>query len=155
MALSFTTQPVDTQVTFESITGALTVVAAGAETLTYQWYEAVSKTSVVGATLIAGATTDSFTIPTDLVTGDHFYFCRVSASEENAVDSYIATVQVVGSLPEVPKYVTGAWCHDFIEDCSQEVQERFTDLQAQTGITIGNNSNTLRSAQIELFMSAI
>ena len=59
------------------------------------------------------------------------------------------------ALPTKPKYITGAYANDYIEACSEEVQERFLSLKAQRGITIPDDNKVLRSEQLRLFMDAI
>jgi hypothetical protein len=59
------------------------------------------------------------------------------------------------SLPKIPEYITGKFAHEYIAACSEEIQERFEDLQTIRGITIPNNDNVLFSEQVKLFMDAI
>ncbi|MCB0110237.1 MAG: SMP-30/gluconolactonase/LRE family protein, partial [Caldilineaceae bacterium] len=81
-----TTQPQDTTI-FSGETAVLTV-AAGGESLSYQWYQGAGGDI---ATPISGATGDSFTTPA--LTGDASYWVRVS-NAAGSVDSATATVTV-------------------------------------------------------------
>ena len=59
------------------------------------------------------------------------------------------------ALPALPEYITGAYAHEYIAACSEEVKARFEELQTLRGITIPNNANVLCSNQLKLFMDAI
>lgn len=59
------------------------------------------------------------------------------------------------TFPTLPKYITGAYATAYIAACNTEVQNRFTALQKQRGITIPNNTKVLCSEQLRLFMDAI
>jgi len=95
--ITITTQPaVSTNVTVGNITGSLTVqanVTQGA-TLNYQWYSNTTN-STTGGTVISGATNASFTIPTDLMAGTHYFFCEISAEGAFSLRSDVATVSVL------------------------------------------------------------
>lgn len=72
----------------------LTVAASASVTgsaPTYQWYSCTG-VDKSGASEISGETDSSFTVPTDLSAGDHYYFCRVSADGAAAVDSNVVKV---------------------------------------------------------------
>ena len=59
------------------------------------------------------------------------------------------------AFPSLPEYITGAYANGYIAACSQEVKNRFADLQKLRGITIPNDSKVLRTEQLRLFMDAI
>ena len=95
--ISITTQPVaSTSVTQGSITGSLSVTASvtGGATLSYQWYSNTTNSNT-GGTLISGATSASYTIPTNLTAGTYRYYVVVSATGGAvSVPSSVATVTV-------------------------------------------------------------
>jgi hypothetical protein len=90
--ITITTQPSrDAGVTHGQITAAdtLSVTASvnPAATLTYQWYSSGNTDTNTGGTLIAGATSSVFQIPTDITAtapSQYFYYCVVSSA--GAVD---------------------------------------------------------------------
>ena len=59
------------------------------------------------------------------------------------------------AFPTLPEYITGEYAHSYVAACTEEVQNRFEELQKKRGITIPNDSTILRTAQVELFMEAI
>ena len=59
------------------------------------------------------------------------------------------------AFPTLPEYITGAYAHEYIAGCNEEVQQRFAYLQKLRGITIPNDLKVLRSEQLKLFMDAI
>lgn len=89
------TQPKDaTTVTEGSITGTLTVAGQsedGAE-VTYQWYSCNKDGG--NSVKVAGATNASFSIPTDLVAGEYYFFATVTANGLAEANSNIAKVTV-------------------------------------------------------------
>ena len=93
--ISITAQPISTTVTRGSISGGLSVSASVTEgaALTYQWYRS-STNSNTGGTEINGATSASFTIPSDLSVGTYYYYCVVSAVGAASVSSNAATITV-------------------------------------------------------------
>lgn len=148
MAIVITSQPTDTIVVEGVITATLAVVASGATS--YQWRQAKSSVSTADATVLVGETGSEMVIPADLPVGTYYYFCSVS-DDTDTVNTAIATVTV----SDFPEYITGSFVLDYIDKCSEEVQNRFQELQTLRGITILNNNNALRTAQIELFMEAL
>jgi len=83
-----------TNVVFGDIRGSLNVTAnvTGGAELSYQWF---STTNInVGGTEIIGATEASFTIPTGLEKGRHYFFVEVSATDAVPEVSNVATVIV-------------------------------------------------------------
>lgn len=148
MAVVITRQPSNESVVAGAISSTLSVVATGATS--YQWKQAKDATTVEGATVVAGQNTNTMTIPAGLSVGTYYFFCAVS-DEATTVNSNIAIVTVV----DFPEYITGAFVHAYMKKCSKEAQERFKQLQILRGITIPDDDNVLRTAQVELFMEAI
>ncbi len=93
--ITISSQPQSVTVTEGAITGSLSVTASVTEgaALSYQWYSNTSASSS-GGTVVSGATSASFTIPTELAVGTHHYFCEVTAPKATAVRSSAATVTV-------------------------------------------------------------
>ena len=95
------TQPQNRTFTVGSISGALTVEAAGtsADTTAYQWWEC-NDANKAGATNLSGALSNSFAVPTDLAVGTHYYYCVVTrGSIDTASDVAVVTVNPVPSGP--------------------------------------------------------
>ena len=91
--VNITSQPANKSVTEGSISGSISVTANSTGTLTYQWYSC-SDESGNDAVKIAGATSASLTIPTDLEAGKYFYFVKVILNGMAGINSKIATVTV-------------------------------------------------------------
>ena len=91
--VNITSQPTNKSVTEGSISGSVSVTANSTGTLTYQWYSC-SDESGNDAVKIAGATSASMTIPTDLEAGKYFYFVKVILNGMAGINSKIATVTV-------------------------------------------------------------
>ena len=91
--VNITSQPANKSVTEGSISGSISVTANSTGTLTYQWYSC-SDESGNDAVKIAGATSASMTIPTDLEAGKYFYFVKVILNGMAGINSNIATVTV-------------------------------------------------------------
>ena len=93
--IDITTQPADTAVTEDSVTGSLTCAAAVSDNSApdYAWYSCddLNKTN---AAAISGATGAGFSLPTSLTAGTYYYFCRVSADGAADADSNVAKVTV-------------------------------------------------------------
>ena len=89
----------NTTVAQGAITGSLSVAAttSNSVTPTYQWYSNTTN-SITGGSIITGATSASYTIPTTLTTdvqsGIYYYFCVVSTQGATSVYSSVATVTV-------------------------------------------------------------
>gem|GEM_PF-2190189 len=102
--ITISTHPVNSSVTEGAITGNLSVTASltGGATLTYQWYSNTSNSNT-GGTVIGGATTANFTIPTTLTAAGspYYYFCEVGATGATSVRSNAATVTVNAAAPEI------------------------------------------------------
>jgi phi13 family phage major tail protein len=94
--ITITTQPAAlTEVTSGSIAGNLSVVAESntSDPITYLWYENTIESST-GGTLINGETSASLDIPTDLTSGNYYYYCVLSLSGASDVTTTVATVSV-------------------------------------------------------------
>ena len=132
------------------VQGTLSVEATGVQS--YQWKKAKSATSTSGATVVSGATSKEFTIPKD-ITNTTCYFCTLTAegASSETVNTDIATVSVVDD----PVYITGKYVNAYIAGCSEEIQNRFSEMKALSGIEIPDTTNVLRTAQIELVMSVL
>ena len=93
--ITITAQPEPVSVTQGSITGSLTVAASVTPTgnVSYQWYRNDTDNNDDG-TIITGATSASFTIPTTLTEGIYYYFCEISAEGAVSVRSYAVAVMV-------------------------------------------------------------
>jgi len=91
---TITAQPAAATIEFSGfINGSLSVGAsAGGQALSYQWFSNTANSNV-GGTPIAGATGESFSIPTNLTSGEHFFFIEVRAGGA-AVRSNVAIVRV-------------------------------------------------------------
>ena len=93
---TITAQPAAATIEFTGfINGNLSVGAnvAGGQSLSYQWFRNTANSNV-GGTPIAGATGESFPIPTNLTAGEHFFFIEVRASGGSTVRSNVAIVRV-------------------------------------------------------------
>ncbi len=88
-----TSQPSNKTVTEGSISGSLSVAGKSNGDLSYQWYECSDETGA-NARKIAGATSATFTIPTDLEAGKYYYFAKVFVNGTASVNSAVATVTV-------------------------------------------------------------
>ena len=76
--------------------GTLTVLAsANNAQVVYQWYSC-TENDKSGAQPIPGATQNTYTIPTGLTIGEHYYFCRISAEGAASVDSRVVNVSIEG-----------------------------------------------------------
>jgi uncharacterized protein YodC (DUF2158 family) len=87
---NITNQPSDIVITVDE-TAELSVTASVSEgTLSYQWYESTSKTNSDG-TLIPGATSAIFSLPTD-TTGVRYYYCVITNTDATATGNQAATI---------------------------------------------------------------
>lgn len=93
--VSITAQPTDVTAVEGSIEETLSVTATtdSGSSLTYQWYKAESATGK-NASRIIGAVASSYTLPTELNIGRHYYFCKITADGSNTVKTAVATVTV-------------------------------------------------------------
>jgi len=98
--ITINTQPTTPiNVTAGSITSNLSVSAnvTHSATLSYQWYSSTTNSNT-GGTVISGATSASFAIPTTLTVGTHYYFVEVNATGGAVpVRSNVSTVNVSAS----------------------------------------------------------
>lgn len=92
-AVNITAQPASVSKTEGSVTGSLSVTASSDGMLTYQWYEAEDADGN-GAVKIAGATSASMTIPTDLTAGTYYYFVKITVDGLASTRSDVAVVTV-------------------------------------------------------------
>ncbi len=94
-AINITAQPAAKNVTEGSITEKLSVTAttASGSSLTYQWYSAADA-SKNGSVKVAGATSNQYTLPTDLAKGTYYYFVRITVDGIGNTDSAVAKVTV-------------------------------------------------------------
>ena len=105
--ITITSQPaVNTTVTAGNISVSLSVGASVTQgaTLNYQWYSNITNNNT-GGTSISGATSSSFTIPTNLTAGTYYYYCVVSATGAASVPSSVARV-TVNDAPIVTPVIT-------------------------------------------------
>ena len=96
---TITTQPTSTTLAYGSsitLSVAATAATGASYGLSYQWYEVVDSSD----TLIEGATSASYAIPTDLSAGTHYFKCVVTATRTDngqsaSKTSDVATVAVM------------------------------------------------------------
>ncbi len=91
--VAITAQPADKTVTEGSISGSVSVTATSTGALSYQWYSCKDETGAE-AVKIAGATSASLTIPTDLEAGMYYFFVKVTVNSVAGINSNIAVVTV-------------------------------------------------------------
>ena len=99
--ISINSQPSEIiNVTEGNISGNLSVSASvtGGAALNYQWYSNTTNSNT-GGSVINGATSSSYAIPTTLTTGTYYYFCQVSAvgGVATPVRSNVSRVDVIPS----------------------------------------------------------
>ncbi|MDD4798322.1 MAG: S-layer homology domain-containing protein [Clostridia bacterium] len=98
--ITIDTQPAgNTTVIQGNITDSLSVSASASPSgaPAYEWFSSSTNSNTGGVT--TGIKIASFTIPTDLAAGDHYYYCVVSAVGAASVPSDVATVTVTAALP--------------------------------------------------------
>jgi len=101
--ITINTQPTSsTNVAVGKITGSLSVTASVTcstnTTISYQWYSNTTNSNV-GGTIISGAISANFTIPTTLAVGTYYYFCEVNATGgATSKRSNVATVCVTNNF---------------------------------------------------------
>jgi hypothetical protein len=93
--ITITIQPEDVNVIEGSISESLSIAAevTSEEDINYQWYSNTTKSNTDGS-LIADATTDEFSIPTDISEGTYYYYCVASSLNAVSVTSEVSTVTV-------------------------------------------------------------
>ena len=92
-AVSITSQPANKSVTEGSISGNISVTASSTGTLSYQWYSC-GDDSGNDAVKVAGGTSASLIIPTDLTEGKHYFYCLITVNGVSGIKSNIACVTV-------------------------------------------------------------
>lgn len=92
-SITVSAQPSNKSVTAGSISGSMSVTASSSGRVTYQWY-ACEDADRTGAVKVAGATSSSMSIPTDLTTGVYYYFVKIAVDGIASVDSNTAKVTV-------------------------------------------------------------
>lgn len=97
--ITITIQPEDVNVIEGSISESLSISAevTQEEDISYQWYSNTTKSNT-GGSLIAGATSDEFSISTDLSEGTYYYYCIASSLDAVSVTSEVSTVTVEVSV---------------------------------------------------------
>lgn len=108
---TISSQPVATQTLCQNATPLnLDVTATGGNgTFNYQWYSSLTNSNTLG-TLIAGATTNSYNPPTNLV-GTKYYFCIVSQSTLGcSVTSATAAIIVISAPTNTTPLVSSTVC---------------------------------------------
>lgn len=95
--ITLLSEPEDVEVQVGNISEELIVEAkvTGKAVLTYQWYSSESDSNT-GGTIVSGATSSEFSIPTNL-TETTYYYCVVSALEADSVSTQAITVTLSGS----------------------------------------------------------
>ncbi len=93
--ITITIQPEDVDVIEGSISESLSISAevTQEEDISYQWYSNTTKSNT-GGSIIAGATSDEFSISTDLSEGTYYYYCIASSLDAVIVTSEVSTVTV-------------------------------------------------------------
>lgn len=93
--ITITIQPEDVNVIEGSISESLSisVEVTPEEDINYQWYSNTTNSNTDGS-LIADATSDEFSIPTDLSEGTYYYYCIASSKNAVSVISEVSTVTV-------------------------------------------------------------
>ncbi|MGI6280391.1 MAG: hypothetical protein ACOYJS_07530 [Acutalibacteraceae bacterium] len=91
--VTISAQPSDLEVEEGGITESLSVTATSTGTLGYQWYSC-SDENGADAVKIAGATSATYKLPTDLTEGVYYYFVKISVNGITAKTSSVATVTV-------------------------------------------------------------
>ena len=94
-SINITAQPASASKNAGNISGSVsvTVAATPAGALTYQWYKAIDE-GRNGAVKIAGATSNSMAIPTDLEAGIHYYFVKITVDGLASTYSDVAVITV-------------------------------------------------------------
>lgn len=87
--IEITTQPLDT---YLALAAAGSLVVAGSNTPSYQWYKATSKAYNGVASNYTGNATATLTIPANLTPGTHYFYAKCSKAGFRDVYSEIAVV---------------------------------------------------------------
>jgi len=91
--VNITVQPKDKNVAAGNISGTVSVTAQSEGELSYQWYSC-ENTNGGSAVKVAGETSASMSIPTDLEAGEYHYFVKIFVNGIAGINSEIATVTV-------------------------------------------------------------
>ena len=105
---SITSQPAASSTVCPNDVLSLSIFGAGGTpSLTYQWYSNTSA-STTGGTIITGATSATYTVPTT-ISGTYYFYCVISSSGSgcNAVTSNLSTVIVSPGTPTTPGTIGG------------------------------------------------
>jgi hypothetical protein len=96
--ITISAQPQNAAVVVGSVSGALSVTGAiePSGSIVYQWFTAGAADGS-GEAVIAGANSSSYTIPTDMDAGAHYFFCRLAATGADTVTTRVATVTASAS----------------------------------------------------------
>ena len=121
-----------------SVTAAVDPEAA----LTYQWYK--------NGVALSGETAATLDIESTKTVSQAVYYVVVSSAGADDVTSENAVVAFT-----LPAYITGNFANDYVAMCSEDVQNRFKELQALWRVTIPKDDKVLRSEQLNLLMTAI
>ena len=95
-----TTQPTNLTACLSDNLSISVVASSYTGTLTYQWYQAPSATETCGATLIAGATSSTYTPPS----GTHYYFVRITV--DNGTCKQFMNSKIVTAIITAPPTAT-------------------------------------------------
>lgn len=79
----------------------------------------------------------------------------IKASDETKTIKVTLLEDINVIKEDMPNYVTCSWVCRYIAACGAEVQQRFADAQARSGIEIPNTDTIIRSNQMELFLSVL
>lgn len=141
--ISITKQPESTSGVI-GIDATLTVEAAvdPEAALTYQWYK--------NGVALSGETAATLDIESTKTVSQAVYYVVVSSAGADDVTSENAVVAFT-----LPAYNTGNFANDYVAMCSEDVQNRFKELQALWRVTIPKDDKVLRSEQLNLLMTAI
>ena len=117
--ITITTQPANATVAEGDIGSSLSVTATTTQgaTRSYRWYRATDANRT-GTSTFTGATTATFSKPTDLTPGTHYFYVVISATGATSVRSDVAIVTVTldgaGGFPFVDVPV-GHWAREYVE----------------------------------------
>jgi len=174
VAPTITTQPAGLSLTYGFTTGNTLTAQATADsgtayTLSYQWYSNTSATNS-GGTLISGATSASYAVPTGTAAGTYYYYCVVTATRSDngqtaSTASNAATVTVANAYNFTITW--GSLDYTYTEPSYSYTWDganmRYTAAQTDAGgwslssgaadagsVTVTNNSSALAVAIAEM-----
>ena len=148
--ITITTHPTSRIFEAGSIAGSLSVLATITPNATrsYQWYSNTSNSST-GGTAISGATSATYTIPTNLTVGTYHYFCEVSGTGATSVRSNVATITVITVTATL---TTNTWIDGNITSSNGEQWFRFISTSGMQVIHF--NFGTLTNIYIQPYTSS-